>query len=126
MIYSNRRFAHQPLALQARINALRQLTQKHLVDVPTLAILHFGEPNQMQKAIQELAEAITELSKHLEGRDNENELIEEVVDAAIMIDQLWLMFPADDLSETYLWKLDRLRQRIQDDMVQKEAHENQP
>jgi len=55
------------------------------------AIEKWGD-KQIIVAMEEMAELIKELSKHLRGRENKKEITEEIADVEIMIEQLKLMF----------------------------------
>lgn len=49
---------------------------------------HYGLPNQVEKAIEEVAELTTELKTFNAGEGNINELIGEIADVENMLDQI--------------------------------------
>jgi hypothetical protein len=83
------------------------------MDVYQQALEKWGWDLQAKKAIQELAEAIVEISKRLEGRENHSEYVEELVDAEIMINQMKVY--SDGWSQGTLWDATKTRklQRVQ-------------
>jgi phage host-nuclease inhibitor protein Gam len=76
------------------------------------AITHFGERSQVLKAIEELGELQLELARHLNGRDNEIKINEELADAYIMIHQMIEIFSKEEFTFFMNAKLNRLNNLI--------------
>lgn len=83
------------------------------------AAVRFGFLNQVVNAIEELAELQVELAKMLNGkRRKENpfdreKLVDELVDASIMIEQMILNFDvSDEVLQRRSVKLDRLEKML--------------
>lgn len=56
------------------------------------AIAHWGEKEQLKKAIEELTELKDEIQDWLDGKGDEDRIVEELADAINMIEQIKLMF----------------------------------
>lgn len=65
------------------------MTPKHTAH---LLLEKFGDDKQKMKAIEEMAELTKELCKHLDGADNNNEILEELADVQIMLWQMVEVF----------------------------------
>lgn len=76
------------------------------------AIDYFGKDKQIRKAIEEMAELITELAR-AERAMNVN-IIEEIADVTIMIQQLSLIFGSELVNHQVSTKMRRLKNLIQD------------
>jgi hypothetical protein len=75
------------------------------------AIKHYGEGNQILKALEEMTELSHELWIVYNGEQIRTQcVLEEMADVRIMLDQLELIF--DDSSEYRKCKLERLAKRI--------------
>lgn len=95
-------------------------------DIMRLAINTYGEINQMEKAIEEMAELTKALIKvkHISVQDSEEvhfkvmNAEEEIADVLIMMEQLTMIFkaPAEDeperIKEEINHKLERLAQKL--------------
>lgn len=80
------------------------------------AVGHFGEHNQKLKAISELAELIDAVAKNaIDGRSNEDDVIDEMADAQIMIWQLRTMYDNDKFFKRLQFKLERLKRIVDQD-----------
>jgi phosphoribosyl-ATP pyrophosphohydrolase len=74
-------------------------------------INHFGNENQVQKAVEELAELIAAISAN-----NSIDVIEEIADVQVMLNQLKIMFNCENAVEKiYDEKVDRTLSRINQD-----------
>ena len=82
------------------------MTQEREAAILEGAISHFGSDHQINKAIEELGELIVELSRHLNGADNEDAIRGEMADAFVMLNQMELIF--GDVTEIEIAKLERL------------------
>ena len=79
----------------------------------TNAMLAFGEQNQLIVAIEELSECQKEICKILRGGDGLRNLAEEIADAAIMLEQIQLIFSINDCVCNFMdEKIKRLEDRV--------------
>lgn len=87
------------------------------------AIDHYGVEHQLNKVDEELKELIEALVNYREFSMLINELIDEITDVEIMIPQLKIILQdrhedldiSSMISDRRKFKLDRLKQRIEDD-----------
>ena len=86
------------------------------------AIEHYGVESQLNKVQEELGELITAISKWRNKDVFLIEVVDEIVDAEIMIAQLKLILEkiyeieiSEDIEKRTEYKLERLKQRIEDD-----------
>ena len=64
-------------------------------------------------AIEEMSELTKELCKHFRGRNNEEEIVDELADVTIMVEQLRLIFGVNDaVCDQMDVKMLRLKKRI--------------
>lgn len=84
-------------------------------DVYTKAFDLYGKEKQCIVALEELSECQKEICKHLRGNGNMAHLAEEVADAAIMLEQLCLMFDMTDCVCNFMeQKVMRLNERMKE------------
>lgn len=78
------------------------------------AIETYGKDMQLTVAVEEFSELIKEICKNKRGRDNRDNIIEEMVDCYIMLEQLAIIFNigVDELGSIMDEKLDRLEKRL--------------
>lgn len=76
------------------------------------AINHFGVEGQINKAVEEMSELITELSRRNLSRYDKDRVAEEVADALIMLEQLRIIFWASKVDGYIAEKLERLEKTI--------------
>lgn len=78
------------------------------------AIIAFGDEHQKLKAIEEFSELTKEICKDVGEKGNRENLLEEFVDAQIMMDQLKMMykFTDDELKSMRNRKISRLNRRL--------------
>lgn len=76
------------------------------------ALDHFGETAQIQKAIEEMAELIVELSHFLCFRGDLDKVVEEVADAQIMLEQMKILFGTEAIKKAQVAKIKRLAARV--------------
>lgn len=78
------------------------------------AVETYGKDMQLNVAIEELSELIKELCKNKRGRDNRDNIIEEIADCYIMLEQLEVIFDiyAEELNDAIVYKLNRLESRL--------------
>ena len=87
-----------------------------------IAIDHYGVESQLNKVQEELGKLITAISKWRNKDVFLIEVVDEIVDAEIMIAQLKLILEkiyeieiSEDIEKRTEYKLERLKQRIEDD-----------
>ena len=87
------------------------------IEIMRSAIGKNGRAMQTVVAIEEMSELQKELSKFIRGKGNRENLIEEMADVLIMITQIQLMYhiPDDDVEKAMHFKLNRLKERTQDE-----------
>ena len=78
------------------------------------AIETYGKDMQLTVAVEELSELIKEICKYKRGRDNIENIIEEMADCYIMLEQIEIIFDIDEdkLSGKVIEKLNRLEKRL--------------
>lgn len=76
------------------------------------AVETFGNTSQIAKAIEEMAELITELARYQNNKAMNVNIIEEIADVSIMIDQLKLIFGPNSVECLRATKIRRLRSTI--------------
>ena len=64
--------------------------------VYTNALIAYGDKAQMIVAVEELSECQKEICKILRGGENFPHLAEEIADAAIMLEQMCMIFGLED------------------------------
>lgn len=76
-------------------------------------ISKYGD-KQLIIAIEELSEFAKELCKYLRGKLDKSNLLEEYVDAMIMMEQMKILFELkdEDIQKFKNWKLTRLEERM--------------
>ena len=82
----------------------------------------WGEDSQIEQLIEECSELILSLQKLKRHRrfnvgkraDKINDVLEEIADVKIMIRQIELIFPPEEVARYETIKLDRLRKRLDD------------
>ena len=85
-----------------------------MVDIYKEAIAIYGRRNQMNIAIEEMAELTKEICKNKRGFDNRKNIIEEMADVYIMLEQLEIIFDIDifEIIKMKEFKLNRLAERL--------------
>ena len=75
---------------------------------------HYGRYPQIVKTIEELSELQKELCKYLNGKENEDYIIEELADVYVMLMQMRYLFDTEDkVLDEMKYKIDRTIQRIE-------------
>lgn len=78
------------------------------------AIEEYGTLTQIIVAIEEMAELTKELCKQLRGRDNMEEIAEEIADVEIVLAEQKMLFDcAEMVKEFEAAKIRRLRERLE-------------
>lgn len=76
--------------------------------VPILAVHHYGAEHQKKKAIEEMGELITAISREQDGRATPEQVITEIADVQIMMRQLAIIYGADKVVK----EIDRKQRRL--------------
>ena len=78
------------------------------------AIEIYGKDMQLNVAVEELSELIKEICKNKRGRDNRDNIIEEMADCYIMLEQISIIFGVrkEELFGKIIEKLERLEKRL--------------
>lgn len=79
----------------------------------TNALITYGDQKQMIKCLEELAECQQAICKVLWGGENYDHLAEEIADAAIMLEQVRLMF---NINERVCQYMDAKVKRLDDNL----------
>lgn len=76
-------------------------------------ILEKNQHKQVYVAIEELSELIKELTKHLRGQTNIDNITEEIADCRIIIEEMMLYFGIEQsaVEEVMITKIKRLKER---------------
>lgn len=90
--------------------------------VPVLAVAHYGKEHQKKKAVEEMGELITALSREQDGRATPADVITEIADVQLMIRQLMIIYGVEKCVNEYERKQRRLLRRI--DREQREVYKN--
>ena len=78
-----------------------------------IAVEHFGAEHQKRKAIEEMGELITALSREKDGRATKGDIITEIADVCIMMRQLLLIYGEKECLSEIGRKSLRLMTRIE-------------
>lgn len=84
------------------------------------AINHFGVEGQINKAVEEMGELITELSRRNLARFDKDRVAEEVADALLMLEQLRIIIWASKVDGFVAGKLERLEKTLNGDWRRQE------
>jgi len=76
------------------------------------ALVCYGKKAQIMKAIEELGELVTALSRRENNLTGDDPVISEIADVSVMIDQLSIIFGPDRVQAEKAKKLERLDFRI--------------
>lgn len=83
--------------------------QNGIVDILT----HYTNEQQVMQSVEEMSELIKELLKNINrGKDNIEEIKDELADVTIMAMQLAIIYDATDLQERVANKVNRQLERI--------------
>lgn len=88
------------------------MRELELFTVPTLAIKHYGTEHQKKKAIEEMGELITAISREQDGRATPEQVITEIADVQIMMEQLSIIYGYEKVARERERKLERLVARM--------------
>lgn len=77
-----------------------------------VAVTHYGKEHQKKKAIEEMGELITALSREQDGRATEHDVITEIADVSIMMCQLMEIYGDEKCQQEIKRKQARLIRRI--------------
>lgn len=86
------------------------------------AVMRYGADAQAVVAIEELSELQKEICKYFRGRDNRDQVAEEIADVSIMLEQLKIIFDNGGLVEWWIGKkVERLLEKVCKDEVEVES-----
>lgn len=77
-----------------------------------MAVKYYGAEHQKKKAIEEMGELITALSREQDNRAAKVEVITEIADVLIMMLQMAIVYGLEDVEKEIDRKLSRLYYRI--------------
>ena len=80
--------------------------------IEQLAIETYGRENQIEKAIEEMAELTVALKHHKDNKITRDKVVTEIADVIIMMDQLRIIYGVDVIDAEIKRKLDRLSSRL--------------
>ena len=84
------------------------------MSILSAAIAKYGEQSQIMMAFEEMAELQKELCKNRRGKDNIEEIADEVADVEIMLQQLKMIYGiANTVQQHRRFKLERLAYRLE-------------
>lgn len=89
------------------------MEQKEIEELCTKAIDTWGQLPQVNMVFEECGELTTALARYLRGRANEEEVITEVADVAIMMEQMAVLFGKEQFEQEKERKLQRLKERLE-------------
>lgn len=82
----------------------------------------YGPEAQTLMVFEEMSELQKELCKHARGKDNREEIAEEIADVLIMLDQMMILYDCESLVARFReLKIERLEQRIREMEGRKES-----
>ena len=84
------------------------------------AVDTYGKDAQTKMAIEEMSELMKELCKNYRGKQNINEIAEEIADVEIMLEQLKIIFECS--LDVIRWKEQKM-QRLEERLVYEHAKE---
>lgn len=85
----------------------------NLMNVLQKAIDTYGKDAQLWMVIEEMSELAKEICKHKRGRENLDEIANEVADVTIMLEQVKMIFGISDKVDRHIVaKVDRLKSRL--------------
>lgn len=101
------------MALRALNEAIDQTEAEN--EIFREAIDQYGIDAQIFMAMEEMAELQKELCKNRRGKENADEIAEEIADVRIMLDQMAIYFEVSDRAEECRKeKVERLRRRLEE------------
>ena len=92
------------------------MNKEDKIKIMQQAIKHYGNPNQVEKAIEEVGELMHELLEvAVNSRSNKKGMITEIADVTIMLEQLKMIFEiSEEEHEAEIeFKLNRLKTRME-------------
>ena len=90
-----------------------------ILTVPVLAVHHYGTEHQKKKAIEEMGELITAISREQDGRATTEQVITEIADVQIMMRQLTEIYGRDAVGDEIQRKIRRLSRRMDKELKAK-------
>lgn len=102
--------------IKSQITKASDKQESNIDDIIQQSIDHFGLEHQIGKAIEELGELITELSRWLQKdkRANLNNIAEETADVQIICKYIEQLTGKDNIAKWKKYKLERLKNTLND------------
>lgn len=89
-------------------------------DIYIGALAKWGAELQTVMVFEEMSELQKELSKNLRGKNNIENIAEEIADVEIMLEQMKILFNInEEVEEMKKYKIKRLEKRLKDEEIQK-------
>ena len=86
-------------------------------DICSQALSTYGADNQTLMVFEEMAELQKALCKHARGENNRLHIAEEIADVQITLAQMVILYDcADEVNAYKKYKLERLRQRLNEEV----------
>ena len=100
--------------LMSNEHTIEQLNDSENSSILNKAIKIYGVDAQLDMCIEEMSELTKEICKHKRGKNNHNQIVEEMADVHIMLEQLEIMMNIDpeEIDSIKSLKLDRLNERL--------------
>ena len=90
------------------------MTEQEVKDLYDRVLDLFGHNNQKMMLAEECGELLSAISKNNRGRVDEDAVVTELADVAIMIEQMAMIFGWEEVKAEKERKLERLKERIDD------------
>ena len=89
------------------------------------AIETYGEDAQLWMVIEEMSELSKEICKYKRGKDNKENIADEIADVLIMIEQLHVIcdIPIETIKKHIEFKIRRLADRLDIEIKDEEEHD---
>jgi NTP pyrophosphatase (non-canonical NTP hydrolase) len=89
------------------------MTNDEKIDLYLRALYEWGADAQTLMVFEEMSELQKELCKYIRGRDNVENIADEIADVIIMLEQMMVLFACEQLvKERKEYKLERLKKRL--------------
>lgn len=82
-------------------------------DVCRKALLTYGKESQINMCIEECAELIDALCKHMRERNDFRDVCTEIADVMICVAQMAMVFGEKEVEKQIEYKIERLKERLE-------------
>lgn len=90
------------------------MTEQERIQLYDRVLDIFGHNNQKMMLAEECGELLSAISKNMRGRIDEDAVVTELADVAIMVEQMAMIFGWKEVKAEKERKLERLKERIDD------------